>query len=260
MSLPRSVAAVLREHVTLELESIDRMYLNVYVPGLQYESGVAAFFKKHRGHSWASSALMDPISKAFVAAIHAFVEAQGVPLVTFERDQRKDDVMAEHLVRFTAPEGVVFVGRAQEKTVVFRTEKRRNPTTGQPYPWLVRSTAMVNHFYFYAVDRDFGPFFLKFGTYFPYPAKLCLNGHEYLKRQLAQRGMAYEALDNGLFSCADPRRARALCDGLSAEKIWPCSGRWWSSACSPRGSRRAICGSMSRRCWDSPPRPCARAA
>jgi hypothetical protein len=56
MSLPRSVAAVLREHVTLELESIDRMYLNGYVPGLQYESGVAAFFKKHRGHSWASSA------------------------------------------------------------------------------------------------------------------------------------------------------------------------------------------------------------
>jgi len=48
---------------------------------------------------------------------------------------------------------------------------------------------MVNHFYFYAVDEDFGPFFLKFGTYFPYNAKLCLNGHEYVKRQLAQRGI-----------------------------------------------------------------------
>src|SRR6266545_2518030 len=105
--------------------------------------------------------------------------------------------MAEHLKRFAAHEGVVFVGRAQEKTPVLRTEKRRNPTTGQAYPWLVRSTAMVNHFYFYAVDRDFGPFFLKFGTYFPYNAKLCLNGHEYLKRQLAQRGIAHEALDNG---------------------------------------------------------------
>ena len=67
---------------------------------------------------------------------------------------------------------------------MFRTEKRRNPTTGQAYPWLARSTAMVNHFYLYAVDADFGPFFLKFGTYFPYNAKLCLNGHEYVKRQL----------------------------------------------------------------------------
>src|SRR5437867_6586614 len=122
MSLPRSVAAILRDHVTLEIESIDRMYLNAYVPGLQYASGVAAFFTKHQGYPFASSALMNPISRAFVAAIHAFVDAEKVPLITFEKGQRKDDVMADHLRRFTAPEGVVFVGRAQEKTPVFRTE------------------------------------------------------------------------------------------------------------------------------------------
>ena len=226
MSLPRTVAAILREHVTLEVECIDRMYLNAYVPGLQYESGVAAFFRRHRGQPFASSALMEPISKTFVAAIHAFVAEQGVPLVPFAKGQRKDDVMAEHLKRFTAPEGVVFVGRAQEKTPVIRTEKRRNPVTGQAYPWLVRSTAMVNHFYFYAVDGDFGPFFLKFGTYFPYTAKLCLNGHEYVKRQLAQRGIAFEALDNGILSCADPQRLQALCDGLSAETIDTFFRKW----------------------------------
>jgi hypothetical protein len=152
MSLPRSVAEILRELVTLEVEGIDRLYLNVYVPGLQYASGVAAFFRKHRGHPFASSVLMDPISKAFVAAIHAFAHAHSVPLVTFAKGQRKDAVMAERLKHFTAPEGVVFIGRAQEKTPVFRTEKRRNPTTGHTCPWLGRSTAMVNHFYFYAVD------------------------------------------------------------------------------------------------------------
>src|SRR6266542_7114358 len=226
MSLPRTVADVLREHVTLEVECIDRMYLNAYVPGLQYESGVAGFFRHHRGHPFASSALMEPISKGFVAAIHAFVQEQGVPLITFEKGQKKDDVMAEHLARFTAPEGIVFVGRAQEKARVIRTEKRHNPTTGQPYPWLVRSTAMVNHFYFYGVDRDFGPFFLKFGTYFPYNAKLCLNGHEYVKRQLEQRGIPFEALDNGIGWCADPRRLQALCDGLSAEKIDAFFRKW----------------------------------
>jgi len=226
MSLPRSVAEILREHVTLEVECIDRLYLNAYVPRLQYESGVAGFFRQHRGHPFASSALMDPISKAFVAAIHAFVHDQGVPLITFEKGQRKDDVMAEHLARVTAPEGILFVGRAQEKARVVRTEKRRNATTGQPYPWLVRSTAMVNHFYFYGVDRDFGPFFLKFGTYFPYNAKVCLNGHEYVKRQLAQRGIAFEALDNGILSCAEPRRLQALCDGLSAAKIDAFFRKW----------------------------------
>ena len=52
---------------------------------------------------------------------------------------------------------------------------------------------MVNHYYFYCVDEDFGPFFLKFCSYFPYNAKLCINGNEYLKRQLAKRGVAFEA-------------------------------------------------------------------
>jgi hypothetical protein len=73
---------------------------------------------------------------------------------------------------------------------------------GGTIPWVVYSTARVNACYFYCVDADFGPFFLKFGSYFPYPAKLCLNGHECLKRQLAQRGIALAALDHGLLACA----------------------------------------------------------
>jgi hypothetical protein len=37
-------------------------------------------------------------------------------------------------------------------------------------------------------------------SYFPFNAKLCLNGHEYTKRQLAKRRIAFEALDNGVLS------------------------------------------------------------
>jgi len=226
MSLPRTVGEILGEHTTLEVESIDRMYLNVYVPGLQSEGSVAWFFRTHRGQLFASSALMAPMSKAFVAGIEAFAATHQLPLIVFEKGQRKDAVMAEHLAQFTGAEGILFVGKAQEKTAVFRTERRRNPQTGQPYPWLVRSTAMVNHYYFYGVDRDFGPFFLKFCSYFPYTAKLCLNGHEYVKRQLAQRGIAFEALDNGILSCAAPRQLQALCDGLSTTKIEALLRKW----------------------------------
>ncbi len=90
-----------------------------------------------------------------------------------------------------------------------RTVTRRNPNTGQTYPWLIPSTAMVNQYYFYCLDRDFGPLFVKFCSYFPYTGKVCLNGHEYLKCQLRQEGIAFEALDNGLLSCEDPARAQA---------------------------------------------------
>ena len=83
MTLPRSVADVLSQHVTLEVEGIDRMYLNVYQPRLQTDRGVAAFFRFHRGETFASSALMDPISKTFIAAVERFVEQEQIPLITF---------------------------------------------------------------------------------------------------------------------------------------------------------------------------------
>jgi hypothetical protein len=226
MSVPRTVAEVLREHVTLEVEGIDRMYLNVYMSDLQREQGVVWFLRHHRGHPFASSALMDPISKAFVAGIEAFVKQNDIPLLAFAKGQRKDDIATQYRTAFTGKEGVLFVGRAQEKTSVFRTAKRTNPTTGKKYPWIVRSTAMVNHYYFYCIDEDFGPFFLKFCSYFPYNAKLCLNGHEYVKRQLAKAGIAFEALDNGILSCADPKRLQQLCDGLSAAKIDALLRKW----------------------------------
>src|SRR5215216_5973169 len=158
MTVPRTVTEVLSNHATLEVECIDRMYLNVYVPKLQFTNGVVHFLRHHRGYPFASSALLEPISRTFVAGIHRFVKQQGVPLVDFAKGQRKDDVAQTFLAGFDSDEGVLFVGRAQERTVVFRTEKRRNPHTGATYPWIVRSSAMVNHFYIYAVDADFGPF------------------------------------------------------------------------------------------------------
>ena len=226
MSVARSVAQVLSEHVTLQIEGIDRMYLNAYVPKLQYEMGVVGFFRKHLDYQFASSALMDPISKRFIAAIEAFVREQGVELIVFKKGQRKDTIAADYRAKFVGEEGVLFVGKAQEKATVFRTEKRKHPETGRTYPWIVRTTALVNQYYFYAIDRDFGPFFLKFCSYFPYTAKLCINGHEYLKWQLAQEGIAFTALDNGLASCANPARAQAICDGLSADAIDALFRKW----------------------------------
>ena len=226
MSIARTVAEVIGQHVTLELEGIDRMYLNVYQPKLQHATGVVSFFRFHRQQPVVSSALMEPISRAFIHSIEAFVEQNNIPLLTFTKKQRKDDIAATYLAGFEGSEGVLFVGKAQEKIGTFRTEKRINAQTGKKYPWIVKTTAMVNQYYFYCVDEDFGPFFLKFSSYFPYTAKLCLNGHEYVKRQLAKEGIAYEALDNGLLSCAQPQRAQELCDGLSADKIDALLRKW----------------------------------
>src|SRR5260370_23543745 len=122
--IAQSVAEIINRHVKLTVEGIDRMYLNIYVPGLQYEQGIVRFFREHRGQPLPSAALMGPMSRHFVAKLERFVAQHEIPLVQFRKGQRKDTVMAEHLGKFHQQEGVVFVGKAQEKTPVFRTEKR----------------------------------------------------------------------------------------------------------------------------------------
>ncbi len=221
-----SLAEILREHVTLEVESIDRMYLNIYIPRLQRESGASWFLKQQRKYPVASSAAMAPISRAFVEGIETYAQTHQIPMLSFEKGQRKDDVVAPYLRQAAGREGIALIGKAQEKTTTFRTTKGHGPRSADRYPRLFRTTAMVNQYYFYGVDIDFGPFFFKFSSYFPYTAKFCLNGHEYLKRQLAQAGIAYEALDNGILSCADPVQMQALADGLSAEKIEGLVRKW----------------------------------
>ena len=228
MSMPRTVAEVLSEHVTLEIECIDRMYLNLYIPILQQPAGAAHFFIKHRGNRFASSALMSPMSRKFVADIESFAEREGVDLVRFLGKQRKEDVAKQYLAEFKAEEGVLFIGKAQEKSKTIRTERRYNAQTGAPYPNLYTTTAMVNQYYFYCVDSDFGPFFIKFSSYFPYNGKLLINGHEYAKRQLERRNIGYEALDNGVMRCDDPAALQRICDGLTAKKIDKLARKWFA--------------------------------
>src|SRR6266481_8570052 len=226
MTVARSAADVVTDHVVLELEAIDRMYLNVYVPHLQTAGAVVGYLRVQHGQRFASTTAVAPMTEAFVRNIEQFVSDEGVDLVAFAKGQRKDDVTQKYLRRFRKSEGVLYVGKAQERARVMRTERRASPTTGATYPWIVESTAMVNHYYFYCIDEDFGPFFLKFCSSFPYNAKLCLNGHEYLKQQLQQKGIAYQALENGILSCEDPQALQDLCDRLTEGKIDALLRKW----------------------------------
>jgi hypothetical protein len=225
MTLPRSAADVLAGHVLFELEAIDRMYLNLYQPRLQHGAGVAAFFVGHRGHRFASSALMAPMTAAFTADIDHFVAARGLDLVRFGKGQRKDDLTREYLRqaerddRGLVPAQVLYAGVAQEKQKVFRTSKRRNPVTGATYPWLVPSTGVVNQYYFYCVDEEFGPVCVKFSGYFPYTGRLILNGNEYAQRQAAKAGIGFVPLDNAFAAVDDVAAVQAICDDLDEDKI-----------------------------------------
>jgi hypothetical protein len=121
---------------------------------------------------------------------------------------------------------VLFVGRAQEKAWVFRTQKRRNPATGKEYLWLTRAMLQVNYFYFYCVDEDFGPFFIKFCSYFPYGAKLCLNANHWAQRQAEKAGIGFTPMDNAFAAVDDVPALQAICDSFGEEHILALLEKW----------------------------------
>ena len=227
MTVARSVADVLTEHSVFEVECIDRMYLNVYQPKLQYATGIVGYLRGRLDMRITSTAPLGKISDRFTRAVHRFAETEGIEWVDFARGERKDDVMQERLKGFAAPEGVVFIGRAQEKNTVFRTEKRRHPD-GSTYPWIVKTTGVINQFYFYCVDSDFGPFFLKFSSYFPYTGKLCINGNHWAQRQAAKAGIGFTAMDNAFADVDDAVALQSICDRLGPAAIQSLLDKWLS--------------------------------
>jgi hypothetical protein len=179
-SMTPNIADIIRQHVTLSVSCIDRLYLHAYMPKLQTSGGLCYFLHDHLGNPIPSPALFRPIHDRFLAAVDAFAHRHAIPTVPFESGQRKDDIVADYRARFTRREGVVVLGTAQEKMRAFKAHKRRTPTGSVTFDFS-RQAVAVKHFYFYVHDRDWGPAFLKIGTYVPYPVKLCLNGHEWVK-------------------------------------------------------------------------------
>lgn len=217
--------SIMRDHVSLCTTCIDRIYVNGYVPKLQTPGQLVFFLGQHLGNPVPSPALFPRLRRRFDRDLERYVQEREIPIVPFERRDRKDDIAAKRRAGFSKPEGVVFLGLAQEKMSSFKT--RRQPQhRGVPHFDFNRQSVFVKHHYFYVQDRAWGPAFIKIGSYVPYPVKLCLNGHEWVKQRLRQEGIAFEALDNGLKWCEEPQRLQAICDELGPHDIQDFFDRW----------------------------------
>ena len=226
MTLPRTAADVLSEHVVFELESIDRMRLNVRQPRLQYGAGVWNFFVCHRGWKFASTALMAPMTQNYVAEVDHFIDSHQLARERFEGAQRKDEVTQKYLAGHDGSEGVLYVGIAQERATVWTSTRRRNPLTGATYAWLKKTSKLVNHIYWYCFDEDFGPFLLRVCTYFPFNAQLIVNGNHWAQRQASKAGIGFTPLDNGFADCDDVAALQAICQSFGGAHIEALLIKW----------------------------------
>src|SRR3984885_13979274 len=216
-----SIPELLNGHVTLEVECLDRLYLNGYIGPLATAGGLVNFMREQLHKPIPSPVVLGQVTEKFRDAVKVMAERQHIPVYQFNHKERKDEVANQIRQQRGVCDGIVFIGVAQEKAQAFQGKK----INGQ-FQFTRDKTVYVNHYYFYIDDADFGPLFIKVCSYAPWGTKLCLNGHEWAKRQLEKKGIAYQALDNGFLSCAEPNQLQEICDSLGPEQIERLFRKW----------------------------------
>ncbi|WP_241245527.1 hypothetical protein [Microbacterium sp. KRD172] len=218
---------VLDGHVALEIECLDRIYLNGYVPILQVGGQVIRFMREHLGKNIPSPAILEKLGTRFRAAVRDFADVHQIPIVQFKKDDRKIDVMQRFLSaqEKSGISGVVAIGVAQEYQNVFAATQR-DKGAGVPWYSFTKADRRVTCYYFYLWDDDFGAGFIKVCAYFPYPVKVWVNGHEWAKRQASKVGLGFTSLSNGFKSCDDPAALQRICDTLTSSTIQDFFDRW----------------------------------
>ncbi|MGH9263300.1 MAG: hypothetical protein ACRD1D_01280 [Acidimicrobiales bacterium] len=224
---------VLDGHVALEVECVDRLYLNAYVPNLQVGGQVVRFLTEHLGNPIPSPALFEKIGNRFRREVKAYAQRHGIPILALKKPDRTrwDDRKLDHVGPYlSAAEragrfGVVAIVSAQEFQWVFGARDVATQPRAVCYAF-DKSERRVGTYYFYVRDAEFGAGFIKICTYFPYPAKVWCNGHEWAKRQADREGIAYTALANGFAACAEPQRLQGICDRFGPADVQGFFDRW----------------------------------
>jgi hypothetical protein len=223
-----TAADMVAGHVVLDISCLGRLYLTGYVARFQTPGGVIYFFHDHRGKPIVSPALFEPIGEKFRREIRDWAQASGVPVIRFRAGERKADVMKPYLeaAAVAGRSQVVAIGCAQEFQSVW-TARRRDTDPGKcPQFSFTREQRRVSVFYVYIFDTRMGPGFIKICTYFPYPVKAWLNGHEWAKRQALAAGLTFTELSNGFASCEDPALLQRICDSMGPGHVQAWFDRW----------------------------------
>src|SRR6516164_1525129 len=170
-------ATLLRDHVTLQYRSIDRIFLQAYVPKLQSVGQVCTFLRWQRKFRIPSSAAFGQIGEAYVKAIYQFAEREKIPVRHFKKGEDKEKVALPYLEAAAREhqDRVVLIGIAQEKTPVWRSWPRKGQEKSRhPHMDWARESTFINHFYFYLWDAEMRSGVARFGR--PTPTHLFPSG------------------------------------------------------------------------------------
>ena len=143
-----TISSLLADHVSLQVRSVDRLFLQGYVPRLMTEGQVIRFLLD-RGFPIPSPAVLGKIGRDYVNRVNAYIAANEIPVVRFVKGDVKEEIAREHFKRAEREDryGVVMVGIAQEKTSAWRGWGDGGPD-GHPHFVYRRQSIFPNNYYY----------------------------------------------------------------------------------------------------------------
>jgi hypothetical protein len=220
-----TLAEVCESAVAFTYRSIDRLILNAYIPTLQMPGAMVTFLREVCGKPILSPVVFKALTDRFVAAVHAFTEARAIPVLRATGRTGPGEV-AHRALRAAARAqrwGVVAVVIHQESARVFTSRHAGGRRTNF---WVREERRLVNHYYFYLRDREYGDGFVRISSYAPFQTRIWLNAHGYLTAQLRRRRVAFRTMDNCIVEVANPAALREIAQHFDARLVEEIARRW----------------------------------
>lgn len=143
------------------------------------------------------------------AAAYASAQTAGRPALYLPSPEISKEDKARQIARDDrVTEGLIALFSATEPCLSYSV--RGDPQTKHIH--LVLETRKCTHLYHYFMHGDFGQVSVRVQTWFPFSVDVCLNGREWLARQMDRAGLTYQQRDNCFVRVSDPVRAQALLD------------------------------------------------
>lgn len=199
------------DRIVAILSGFDRLLFRGTLRSIAYVKGLDIFLSSHRVLYKDFGRFAEGVSDQLKAHAEAVAGAAKRPFRYIASSRvSKEDIAREILRRDPVSEGLICVLSCVEPCQSFTIRRDRATHHLQ----LVSQERKCLHLYFYYLDRDFGLMHIRLQTWLPCTIQVCVNGREWLARQMTRRGLGFVQADNAFVHLDDPVRAQALADHL----------------------------------------------
>jgi len=207
--------------------SFDRIVIRGHVPVLQGNDGggVVSWARSFDPDIILDKSWFDSFTSKFHINVKKFAQENNISIIQVNQSQDKNEIAKKYLPKDKDFIGVYCIIKAREMTSSFASQKSFHNTNTQ-HRNITRQIRCVDHFYFYLLDKYWGPISIRFSSHLPFNVKVFLNGNRWLARETPHQGLSVKAKDNAIIDCDAPSALQSIADTLDERKVRSVCEHW----------------------------------